>query len=109
MKSRRIPVSATLAILVAVTGGFFVWQLIGSPGGGPGTAKHSLRSLGLGWTKLPSPPKVRDGMSVLWAGSELLVWGGCEHGRHHCVPCSQPPHTSNSDPAKSTLMPYRTR
>jgi len=38
-------------------------------------------------------------MSVLWAGSELLVWGGCEHGRHHCVRVG---HGSAFDPSTRT-------
>jgi hypothetical protein len=40
-----------------------------------------------GWTELPLPPEVRDGMSVVWAGSRLLAWGGCDPGvKDHCVP-----------------------
>ncbi len=31
-----------------------------------------------GWTELPLPPEVRNGMSVVWAGSQLLAWGGCD-------------------------------
>jgi hypothetical protein len=36
-----------------------------------------------GWTELPLPPEVRDGMSVVWAGSELLAWGGCDSAAEH--------------------------
>ncbi|MDQ3956873.1 MAG: kelch repeat-containing protein [Actinomycetota bacterium] len=31
-----------------------------------------------GWTKLPLPQEVRDGVTWLWAGSELLAFGGCD-------------------------------
>jgi hypothetical protein len=31
-----------------------------------------------GWTEHPLPSQVRDGMSVVWAGSQLLAWGGCD-------------------------------
>ena len=33
-----------------------------------------------GWTEFPTPPEVREGMAVAWAGSRLLAWGGCEPG-----------------------------
>jgi hypothetical protein len=36
-----------------------------------------------GWTEFPLPPEVRDGMSVVWAGSELLAWGGCDSATEH--------------------------
>jgi hypothetical protein len=40
-----------------------------------------------GWTELPLPPEVRDGMSVVWAGSRLLAWGGCDPTvEDHCEP-----------------------
>lgn len=40
-----------------------------------------------GWTELPLPPEVRDGMSVVWAGSRLLAWGGCNQAvTEHCEP-----------------------
>jgi hypothetical protein len=40
-----------------------------------------------GWTELPLPPEVRDGMSVVWAGSRLLAWGGCDPAAEdHCGP-----------------------
>jgi hypothetical protein len=34
--------------------------------------------IGSGWTKLPPPPEVRDGSSIVWAGSRLITWGGCD-------------------------------
>ncbi len=89
MNARRIASSAPLAILAAVIAGFLAWQLIGSSGGEPGPpkpARHALRTLGKGWTRLPSPPTVRDGMSLVWAGSELLAWGGCDAGSDDCAP-----------------------
>jgi hypothetical protein len=44
----------------------------------------------VGWTKLPTPPLVRGGVSLLWAGSELLAWGGCKSLRRDgCVPSSK--------------------
>jgi hypothetical protein len=30
-----------------------------------------------GWSELPTPPKPRAGAALVWAGSELLAWGGC--------------------------------
>jgi hypothetical protein len=40
--------------------------------------------LRIGWTRLPVPPNVRDGATLIWAGSELLLWGGCS--AHDCEP-----------------------
>jgi hypothetical protein len=31
-----------------------------------------------GWSKLPAPPEQRNGDAWVWAGSELLVAGGCD-------------------------------
>ncbi len=31
-----------------------------------------------GWTELPLPPEVREGVAFVGAGSELLAWGGCD-------------------------------
>jgi hypothetical protein len=40
-----------------------------------------------GWTELPLPPEVRDGMSIVWAGSHLVAWGGCDPATEdRCVP-----------------------
>lgn len=38
---------------------------------------NRVAALAEGWTELSLPPEVRDGNSVVWAGSQLLVWGGC--------------------------------
>ena len=40
-----------------------------------------------GWTDLALPPEVHDGMSIVWAGSRLLAWGGCDAAEDdHCAP-----------------------
>ena len=40
-----------------------------------------------GWTQLPLPPEVRDGMTLVWAGSQLVAWGGCDPAvEERCVP-----------------------
>jgi hypothetical protein len=35
-----------------------------------------LSSLPEGWTELPAPPDIRSGAAQVWAGSQLLIWGG---------------------------------
>lgn len=30
-----------------------------------------------GWTRLPDPPEMRAGAAYVWAGSDLVAWGGC--------------------------------
>ena len=40
-----------------------------------------------GWTSLPAPPELREGSTLLWAGSEVLLWGGCDVAvRNDCRP-----------------------
>jgi hypothetical protein len=47
----------------------------------------SATDLPRGWTRLPLPPKVKDGATPLWAGTELVVWGGCApRSRQACRP-----------------------
>lgn len=42
---------------------------------------------GGGWTELPPPPAPREGAAMVWAGSELLAWGGCTPSvGEECVP-----------------------
>jgi hypothetical protein len=42
-----------------------------------GVQTASGTGLPRGWTRLPLPPKVKDGATPLWAGTELVAWGGC--------------------------------
>jgi N-acetylneuraminic acid mutarotase len=37
------------------------------PGGGP---------VGEGWSRLPTAPSLRVGQSVVWTGTQMVVWGG---------------------------------
>jgi hypothetical protein len=41
-----------------------------------------------GWTELPLPPEVRDGAALVWAGREVIAWGGCDPARldEDCYP-----------------------
>lgn len=49
--------------------------------------RNSAVAISEGWTELPLPPEVRDGMSTVWAGSRLLAWGGCDPTEDdHCAP-----------------------
>lgn len=52
-----------------------------------GTEPSRPAAIPQGWAKLPLPPEVRDGMSVVWAGSQLVAWGGCDAAEEdHCEP-----------------------
>lgn len=48
---------------------------------GRGSAAEPQRT----WTKFPPPPEIRDGVSVVWAGTRLLLFGGCA-GHKECRP-----------------------
>jgi len=53
----------------------------------PSTEPNRTAAVPEGWTKFPSPPEFREGMSVVWAGSRLLAWGGCNPaGADTCEP-----------------------
>ena len=44
------------------------------------TEPNRVAAVPVGWTELPSPPEFREGMSLVWAGTRLLAWGGCNPG-----------------------------
>ena len=40
-----------------------------------------------GWTRLSPPPQSRDAAANVWAGSKVLVWGGCDSVEEdECIP-----------------------
>jgi hypothetical protein len=42
--------------------------------------------VGAGWTELPAPPEIREGVAWVWTGTEILGWGGCLQTDGDCVP-----------------------
>jgi hypothetical protein len=65
-------------LIVAVV--IVTWQVVGSSDVPPeATGAGQTRAAGIppGWTTLHRPPEVREGAALVWAGSELLAWGGC--------------------------------
>ncbi len=73
--------AAAVALIVFAASGVLVWRAFAPvdrtharistvPGADP------LASIPRGWTELPPPPEVHSGSSALWAGSELIDWGG---------------------------------
>jgi hypothetical protein len=101
LKRRRL-MAATVAVVLVVVASSTNLGLVGdSAPHGSRPATSSTRSEG--WTELPTPPEVRGGIALLWAGSELLAWGGCEPpARHECVPSSE---GSTFDTASGTWEP----
>jgi hypothetical protein len=65
----------------AFGGGLVALVVAGACAGEPGVEhaapEPAWESLDTGWTRLPDPPEMRDGAAYVWAGSELLAWGGC--------------------------------
>lgn len=53
------------------------------------SSEEALAGFAEGWTEMAIPPEVRSGATVVWSGTELLSWGGCDPATHdHCVPTS---------------------
>jgi hypothetical protein len=81
--SRRL-VAAVVAFAVFAAAGVFAWHALR-----PLAARHPVShspatdpwaELGSEWTELPAPPEVREGAAYVWAGDELLAWGGVSPG-----------------------------
>jgi hypothetical protein len=54
---------------------------------GVGATDRTLASFPGGWTRLPLPPEWREGAALVWTGSELLAWGGCDLVEEdECIP-----------------------
>ena len=56
-----------------------------------------------GWTEFAPPPEFREGMSLVWAGSRLLAWGGCNPGGAGA--CEPTAGGFGFDPATRTWSP----
>jgi hypothetical protein len=70
--------AAAIAVTLALAGGSSA-----TAGGRAGDAGARAR----GWTKLPLPPERRDGAALIWTGSRVLAWGGCNPDvEHDCAP-----------------------
>lgn len=82
MSARRNPwllVGVSFLLIILVSGGLKL--LIGDEKSTPLTEPASGPShppFTKAWTKLPLPPEVRDGAAWIWAGTELVAWGGCD-------------------------------
>jgi hypothetical protein len=78
------------ALVVALAAAGFVASGVSrdpEPSDGPEGSTSGARQLphetfASGWTRLSPPPRLRQDSTLLWAGSELLLWGGC--GSHDC-------------------------
>jgi hypothetical protein len=76
-----------VAVLVVGASAFVLWGC-GSTGEPPGSGSGSgsgpagqvpAARITNGWTELAEPPAaVDDAATLVWAGSELIAWGGCE-------------------------------
>jgi N-acetylneuraminic acid mutarotase len=81
--SRRL-VAAAIAFAVFAAAGVFAWRafepLAGRRPVGQSSATDPWRGVGSGWTELPASPEVREGAAYVWAGTELLAWGGVRPG-----------------------------
>lgn len=52
----------------------------------PGITTGSQLQLPAGWTRFEPAPATREGAAYVWAGDELLMWGGCDtEDRDKCV------------------------
>src|SRR5512132_2226518 len=52
-----------------------------APSAGDAPSLDPWSSYPEGWTEIPAPPEQRSGDTWVWAGSELLVGGGCDPDR----------------------------
>jgi hypothetical protein len=69
------------------------------PAGPTGRFEPATAELEPGWTKLPPPPEIREGAALVWAGDELLAWGGCDASIHES--CGRTREGYVFDPATS--------
>ena len=74
------PLTRILLVATIATGIALSMALLARPSvpSRPAEESSPLASIPAGWTKLPEPPEVRAGAAYVWAGSEVLAWGGCE-------------------------------
>jgi len=77
---RRAPIraAALLAVTILILG-LVLYGLrdLGSPK--PTAASDPLSSIPAGWTELPKPPGNAGGSTSVWAGNEVIDWGGYTH------------------------------
>jgi len=79
LKGRRVASMSALGVTAAVTIALSTANLDSLVPPDRGVAERNRPvPVSQGWTELPLPPEVRDGMSLVWAGSRLLAWGGCD-------------------------------
>ncbi|HYZ11752.1 MAG TPA: hypothetical protein VE962_07635 [Actinomycetota bacterium] len=79
-KRRRQQIeTAALALVMAAAGLAFAARVFfAEPPRSQSPAQVVPVQLPEGWTELPAPPEIRDGAALVWTGSELLAWGGCD-------------------------------
>jgi N-acetylneuraminic acid mutarotase len=75
---------AVAAVIVVVAAAVVVDRMTGddavvaTPPSGASSPTPNAGAIPTGWTKLSLPPQVRTGSAVVWTGSQLLDWGGCD-------------------------------
>jgi N-acetylneuraminic acid mutarotase len=79
-QGRQRITAALVAIVVFIVAGAFAFRIYQRNAGVEGRPSPSftdpLGSIQAGWTRLPSPPVSLPGAAAVWAGHELIVWGG---------------------------------
>jgi N-acetylneuraminic acid mutarotase len=79
-QSRQRITAALVAIVVFIAASAFAFRIYQRNAGVESPPSPSftdpLGSIQEGWTRLPSPPVSLPGAAAVWAGHELIVWGG---------------------------------
>src|SRR5438045_1998299 len=61
--------------------------VVASPRPRSSSPTPSTGPIPVGWTRLPLPPQARSGSAIVWTGSQLLDWGGCDPtAKDRCEP-----------------------
>lgn len=85
-RSRRL-LAAAIGLLVFAAAGVFAWRAfertepLPKPSSTAVPRADPLEAIPAGWTELPAPPEIRSGSAAIWAGGELIDWGGSTYDR----------------------------
>jgi N-acetylneuraminic acid mutarotase len=82
---RRL-IAALVAFAVFAGAGVWAWFVLSGRITEPAphrsvAATDPLDAIPKGWTKLPEPPVVHSGSAAVWAGTEVIEWGGSTYDR----------------------------